>query len=276
MLKHTRQLCNKKFCFVTDVPLVEVTAMLEAHAPQEPIHSWKGFFIHIATIAIGLLIAIGLEQTVEYFHHRHLAHAARAQLLEEVQANGQIAKDDAYAVRMHQRHLQDALQVLDRARDHTLRPTDHIITGRAWSPAQVAAWETARQSGAAAYFSSAEQATFELANWDARTFNADHIEATQAIGRAAMSINVDLLDTNAALPPVERGVYFGHQGDSAAEEALTLRSAGAAQISRLTAVQIDELKQAIRSALYDDQTLLNDCRHLIQQAEEIPKHVRAN
>jgi hypothetical protein len=31
------------------------------------VRTWKDFFIHIAAIAVGLLIAIGLEQTVEYF-----------------------------------------------------------------------------------------------------------------------------------------------------------------------------------------------------------------
>ena len=45
--------------------------MLDVHPPDKSTHTWKDFFIHIATIVIGLLIAIGLEQTVEYFHHRH-------------------------------------------------------------------------------------------------------------------------------------------------------------------------------------------------------------
>jgi hypothetical protein len=34
--------------------------MLDVHPPQEASHSWKGFFIHIATIVIGLCIAVGL------------------------------------------------------------------------------------------------------------------------------------------------------------------------------------------------------------------------
>ena len=54
--------------------------MLEVHPPHETLHTWKGFFIHIATIVIGLFIAVGLEQTVEFFHHRHL----RAQLEEQM------------------------------------------------------------------------------------------------------------------------------------------------------------------------------------------------
>ena len=39
--------------------------MLDVHPPHEAAHSWKDFLIHIATIVVGVLIAIGLEQTVE-------------------------------------------------------------------------------------------------------------------------------------------------------------------------------------------------------------------
>ncbi|GEM_PF-3169582 len=250
--------------------------MLDVHPPRESAHTWKGFLIHIATIVIGLLIAIGLEQMVERFHHRHLAHEARERLLDEVKTNGETAKRDAYAVHMHEKHLRDALQVLERARSRALLPTDHIVTERPWKPVGVAAWKIARDNGAAGYLSAAEQTTFELANWDAESFNADNIAATAAIGRAAMVMNVDVLDRNAALPPVERAVYFGEKGDAAAEEALLLRSAGVTQIARLTAAQVEQLEQSIHTAIYDDEMLLNDCRHLTSQAEEIPKHVRAD
>ena len=37
--------------------------MLDVHPPHEVTHTWKDFFIHIATIVVGLLIAIGLEQS---------------------------------------------------------------------------------------------------------------------------------------------------------------------------------------------------------------------
>jgi hypothetical protein len=45
--------------------------MLDIHPPHEAAHTWKDFFIHIATIVVGLLIAVGLEQTVEAIHHAH-------------------------------------------------------------------------------------------------------------------------------------------------------------------------------------------------------------
>jgi hypothetical protein len=44
---------------------------MEVHAPEHPIHTWREFFIHMGTICLGLLIAIGLEQTVEAFHHHN-------------------------------------------------------------------------------------------------------------------------------------------------------------------------------------------------------------
>jgi hypothetical protein len=50
--------------------------MLDVHPPHEIAHTWRSFLIHIATIVIGLFIAVGLEQIVEFIHHRH----QRAQL----------------------------------------------------------------------------------------------------------------------------------------------------------------------------------------------------
>lgn len=56
--------------------------MLEVHAPHEALHTWTGFFIHIATIVIGLFVAVGLEQAVELIHHRHLVQQLEAQMRE--------------------------------------------------------------------------------------------------------------------------------------------------------------------------------------------------
>jgi hypothetical protein len=50
----------------------EISApMFDVHAPHQIIHTWKDFLVHIGAITIGLLLAVGLEQTVEYVHHRH-------------------------------------------------------------------------------------------------------------------------------------------------------------------------------------------------------------
>jgi hypothetical protein len=55
--------------------------MLDVHPPHEAAHTWKDFFLHIATIVVGLLIAIGLEQTVEAIHHHQQRRELRESLL---------------------------------------------------------------------------------------------------------------------------------------------------------------------------------------------------
>jgi hypothetical protein len=45
--------------------------MIDIHPPHQSDHTWKDFFIHIGTIAVGILIAIGLEQAVELIHERY-------------------------------------------------------------------------------------------------------------------------------------------------------------------------------------------------------------
>lgn len=56
------------------------TPMLEVHAPHEALHTWKGFFVHIATIVIGLFIAVALEQSVEALHRHNEVAGLRADL----------------------------------------------------------------------------------------------------------------------------------------------------------------------------------------------------
>jgi hypothetical protein len=64
--------------------------MIEVHPPHEDVHTWRQFFIHIAAITIGLLMAIGLEQTVVYFHHRHQLQEARRELADELESNRRV------------------------------------------------------------------------------------------------------------------------------------------------------------------------------------------
>jgi len=44
---------------------------MEVHAPEHGIHTWRDFFVHMGTICLGLLIALGLEQAAEAVHRAH-------------------------------------------------------------------------------------------------------------------------------------------------------------------------------------------------------------
>ena len=68
--------------------------MLDVHAPHETGHSWKSFLVHIAAIVVGLLIAVALEQMVEFLHHRHQREQLTAVLLRDGEANRGYIRDD--------------------------------------------------------------------------------------------------------------------------------------------------------------------------------------
>jgi len=61
--------------------------MLDVHPPHQTAHTWRDFFIHIATISVGLLIAIGLEQSVEAIHHHHQREDLELQMHTESEQN---------------------------------------------------------------------------------------------------------------------------------------------------------------------------------------------
>jgi hypothetical protein len=127
----------------------EISApMLDVHAPHESIHTWKGFFIHIATIVIGLLIAIGLEQSVEYIHHRHQLQEARRELLIEVDENLHLIEWNIESTRKTSLALDADIAML-RAKQSSNSPVAMKLD-YTWHPddTQDGGWQAAKQSGA--------------------------------------------------------------------------------------------------------------------------------
>jgi hypothetical protein len=129
--------------------------MLEVHAPHEPIHTWKSFFIHIATIVIGLLIAVGLEQTVEIFHHRHRVAEAREALHVERLSNAHrfaIATREFYRVVPN---LQNNIATFRYLQLHPGAPADTWPARIDWSSLFAnfsdVAWKSAQSSGVLEY-----------------------------------------------------------------------------------------------------------------------------
>jgi hypothetical protein len=85
--------CNRAPARLKPQVLLEAL-MLDIHPPHHPASSWRDFFIHIATIVVGLLIAIGLEQTLEHLHDRHGIAKAREHIRIEVEVNQRILGSD--------------------------------------------------------------------------------------------------------------------------------------------------------------------------------------
>jgi hypothetical protein len=122
--------------------------MLDVHPPTHAAHTWRDFFIHIATIVVGLLIAIGLEQTVEFLHHRHQLQKAREELRDDVAANSRMS-----AVQLECIHHVQAELTADMALLLAHRATNKPLTGKLhfdWSFRRIrtAAYTIDKQTGA--------------------------------------------------------------------------------------------------------------------------------
>ena len=65
--------------------------MLDIHPAHHAAGTWREFSIHIATIVLGLLIAIGLEQIVESIHQHYQLRETREALAARHQRKHQSA-----------------------------------------------------------------------------------------------------------------------------------------------------------------------------------------
>jgi hypothetical protein len=126
--------------------------MLDVHPPHESAHTWSDFFIHIATICIGLLIAIGLEQSVEALHHHHQRDQLEADLHTECLRNIHIALDNIkISERRRDLDAEQYAELLRAAQQHRapayISLYRHPEALRYVKPAY-AVWTVAQQSGA--------------------------------------------------------------------------------------------------------------------------------
>jgi len=122
---------------------------MEVHPPEHPIHSVRDFFMHLFTITIGLLIALGLEGLVEAAHNRHLLHTAEINLHDEIRDNRTLLAHDEATLTTSQQDIEKNIALLQAARAH--QPiTGSLSSQWKWNGMQLAAWETARNTGAIA------------------------------------------------------------------------------------------------------------------------------
>lgn len=123
--------------------------MLDVHPAHHAATTWREFFVHIATIVLGLLIAVGLEQTVELVHRHHEARDARENIRQETQTNIGILEKDAEELSAEEKELERDLEALD-----SNEPEAQVISQLGY-PFQLvkpheAAWNAAKINGSLA------------------------------------------------------------------------------------------------------------------------------
>lgn len=88
--------------------------MIDVHPAPHAAHSLRDFVTHIATIVLGIIIAIGLEQAVETIHHRHQGERIAAALREEGVTNRRLVQYDIDSVNEVRHNIRLNMANLDR------------------------------------------------------------------------------------------------------------------------------------------------------------------
>ena len=122
--------------------------------------SVREFLVHLAMVTIGILIALGLEQTVEAWHHRDLGIEARENILSEIRDNKQQVDRARPVVAKNREALQQSLKIVRLYMAH--KPPKHgVIQIPANGPSlSTTSWTTASNTGTLSYMNYAEAKRF--------------------------------------------------------------------------------------------------------------------
>jgi hypothetical protein len=134
-------------------------AVLDVHAPHHPIGGWKDFFVHLLTITIGLLIAVGIEGCVGLHREHKLVQEARETMREEIQHNSDQMKDALGKLDQQQATMKKNMETLtriqenpkDKAAQNASISADFSVVGL-----RETAWKTAQTTGALSFMPYAE------------------------------------------------------------------------------------------------------------------------
>jgi len=128
--------------------------MLDVHPPHHRLGGLKDFFIHLLTISVGLLIAVGIEGCVERHQHRELAQDARETLRKEIEGNSKTIERALPEIIKEQTKVSDTIAFLTHIRrnpkDKSLQKGS-IDTDFSHTMLDDTAWKTAQTTGALAF-----------------------------------------------------------------------------------------------------------------------------
>jgi hypothetical protein len=126
--------------------------MLDVHPPHKAIHGTGEFFLHIFTITIGLLIAVGIEAAVTRHEHTKLANEAAESMTEEIRRNLGNTGEALHGIEEQQAHMKANLAALAKIQAKPSANQDAQIDASFGSvDFESTAWRTAQATNALAY-----------------------------------------------------------------------------------------------------------------------------
>jgi hypothetical protein len=160
---------------------------MDVHPPHEPIHTVRDFLLHLLTITIGLLIALGLEATVEHIHHRSLVREARANMASEIADNQRAVTEFLANLDKDQKAGKQGLATLEEIRHTHNSKGKNFAYHWSFSELEDTSWKTAQVTGAIAFMDYAEAKRYsEIYNTQKLFADAEDqsMEAVNSIGMA--------------------------------------------------------------------------------------------
>ena len=159
--------------------------MIDVHAPHERMHGFRDFLLHLLTITVGLLIALGLEGCVEWRHHRHLVREAEEGMESEVSQNLGTVQSLRKQIAEQQKGLDADLAVLAGMRGHPQASHGKMSFGFGLKGFNDVAWKAAQSTGAMGYMAYPDARKYsDIYNTQAEVYEAEK-RVVEGVLRAA-------------------------------------------------------------------------------------------
>jgi hypothetical protein len=142
------------------LPVTEET-QVEIHKPK-PVHNWREFLKEVGIIVLGVCIALGAEQAVEWLHWHDRVAATRRAIASETATNLSFGIMRMRRAPCMEKRLDEWAQILDAASESgNLPPVGEFGNpqNKIWGTAE---WESLMSSGTAAHFPHDELAGMNL------------------------------------------------------------------------------------------------------------------
>jgi hypothetical protein len=259
-----------------EIPVEKPAPMIDIHPPHHSVSTRREFFVHLFIVVLGILIAIGLEQTVEYLHHRHLAAEATRALVGERHLDEEANQLNIFATERHERDLQHDLAALHAVRAHQPLPPGPFIIQHVSYIYATEEWRKVHQSGTINYLTGG--IGFINYRYEIQDSFSDLLKrSNEDLHRGASVLRSPTDPLNSFEQNLAFSAFFNRL--VAAHEALPESQIDAAwatlaepgNVAALSPVQIDSLERALQIALADDETLLGYCFHIKRNLANHPE-----
>jgi hypothetical protein len=241
--------------------------MLDVHPPHESVHTWRDFFIHIATICVGLLIAIGLEQAVEALHHYHQRHQLEAQLHDEAQRNLDLTQGNLGRLKRQRAWIDAAIVSLNtapvtngRIPRNVIPPEGNIFDVGLFDPSQTV-WAVAKASGTVGLLPEDEAQVYARLDHE-----ADELQLGRANWSRARSAGISMRLRQQGLPAAQLQFLSTTDRDTLLHDLADLSS----EFDNIISLELNE-RAACHSVLHGALTVDQMLHDMVQEYDISPR-----